>query len=111
MGARRLRHWVLHPLRDLDALIERQDVIASFLDESMLLSQVRTLLKEVRDLERTSGRLSQGSGNARDLLAARAVPRSGAAPAHALANPHRARPSAPSATASVCPPASSGPPA
>ncbi len=68
MGARRLRHWVLHPLRDLDALIERQEVIASFLEESMLLSQVRTLLKEVRDLERTSGRLSQGSGNARDLL-------------------------------------------
>ena len=68
MGARRLRHWVLHPLRDLDALLERQDVIASFLEESMLLSQVRTLLKEVRDLERTSGRLSQGSGNARDLL-------------------------------------------
>ena len=68
MGARRLRHWVLHPLRDLDALLERQDVIASFLEESMLQSQVRTLLKEVRDLERTSGRLSQGSGNARDLL-------------------------------------------
>lgn len=68
MGARRLRHWVLHPLRDLDALVERQDVIASFLEESMLQSQVRTLLKEVRDLERTSGRLSQGSGNARDLL-------------------------------------------
>ena len=68
MGARRLRHWVLHPLRDLDVLLERQDVIASFLEESMLLSQVRTLLKEVRDLERTSGRLSQGSGNARDLL-------------------------------------------
>lgn len=68
MGARRLRHWVLHPLRDLDALLERQEVIASFLEESMLLSQVRTLLKEVRDLERTSGRLSQGSGNARDLL-------------------------------------------
>ncbi len=69
MGARRLRHWVLHPLRDLEALVERQDLIASFLDESMLLSQVRSLLKEVRDLERTSGRLSQGSGNARDLLA------------------------------------------
>ena len=67
MGARKLRHWVLHPLRDLDALAQRQDMLAAFLDEPMLLSQVRTLLKEVRDLERTSSRLSQGSGNGRDL--------------------------------------------
>jgi DNA mismatch repair protein MutS len=67
MGGRKLRHWVLHPLRDLDTLTQRQDMIAAFLDEPMLLSQVRTLLKEVRDLERTSSRLSQGSGNGRDL--------------------------------------------
>ncbi len=69
MGGRKLRHWVLHPLRDLDTLTQRQDMIAAFLDEPMLLSQLRTLLKEVRDLERTSSRLSQGSGNGRDLQA------------------------------------------
>ncbi|MBK8094038.1 MAG: DNA mismatch repair protein MutS [Verrucomicrobiaceae bacterium] len=69
MGARKLRHWVLHPLRDLDALTQRQDMLAAFIDEPMLLSQLRTLLKEVRDLERTSSRLSQGSGNGRDLQA------------------------------------------
>lgn len=68
MGARKLRHWVLHPLRDLEALTQRQDMIAALLEESMLFSQIRTLLKEVRDLERTSSRLSQGSGNGRDLL-------------------------------------------
>ena len=69
MGARKIRHWVLHPLRDLDLLTQRQDMIAAFLAEPMLLGQVRTLLKEVRDLERTSSRLSQGSGNGRDLQA------------------------------------------
>jgi DNA mismatch repair protein MutS len=68
MGARKLRHWVLHPLRDLEALTQRQDMVAALLEESMLFSQIRTLLKEVRDLERTSSRLSQGSGNGRDLL-------------------------------------------
>jgi DNA mismatch repair protein MutS len=67
MGARKMRHWVLHPLRDVERLIQRQEVIARLLDESLLLTQVRSLLKEVRDLERTSGRLSQGSGNGRDL--------------------------------------------
>jgi DNA mismatch repair protein MutS len=69
MGARKLRRWVLHPLRDLPALVERQNLLASMLLEPMLLGQVRDLLKEIRDLERTAGRLSQGSGNARDLLA------------------------------------------
>lgn len=68
MGARRLRHWVLHPLRDLDILTQRQDMISALLEEPILLGQIRTLLKEVRDLERTSSRLSQGSGNGRDLL-------------------------------------------
>ena len=68
MGARKLRHWVLHPLRDLSALTQRQDMIAALLEEPMLFGQIRTLLKEVRDLERTSSRLSQGSGNGRDLL-------------------------------------------
>lgn len=69
MGGRRLRHWVLHPLRDLEQLTQRQDMIATLLAEPLLLGQIRTLLKEVRDVERTSSRLSQGSGNARDLLA------------------------------------------
>ena len=69
MGARKMRHWVLHPLRDLDLLTQRQEMISAFLAEPMLLGQVRTLLKEVRDLERTSSRLSQGSGNGRDLQA------------------------------------------
>ncbi|HAL70376.1 MAG TPA: hypothetical protein DCP71_01195 [Verrucomicrobiales bacterium] len=69
MGGRKLRHWVLHPLRDLEQLTQRQDMVATLLSESLLLGQLRTLLKEVRDLERTSSRLSQGSGNGRDLLA------------------------------------------
>lgn len=69
MGARKLRDWVLHPLLDLEALLERQTAIAVALDEPIVHSQVRTTLKEVRDLERTSGRLSQGNGSGRDLLA------------------------------------------
>jgi DNA mismatch repair protein MutS len=69
MGARKMRHWVLHPLRDLELLTQRQNIIAALMDEPMLLSQIRILLKEVRDLERTSSRLSQGSGNGRDLQA------------------------------------------
>ncbi len=67
MGARKLRDWVLHPLRDLDTLVARQDLIQAFIDEPFVLSQIQDSLKEIRDIERTLSRLSQGSGNARDL--------------------------------------------
>jgi len=69
MGARKLRDWVLHPLRDHDQLVERQNLIGCLLDQPFLLSQIQEALKEVRDIERTISRLSQGSGNARDLKA------------------------------------------
>jgi DNA mismatch repair protein MutS len=67
MGARLLRDWILHPLRDLATLTARQDVIAALLAEPFLLSKCRESLKGIRDIERTTSRLSQGSGNARDL--------------------------------------------
>ena len=69
MGARKLRRWVLHPQRSVQSLTARQDAVAALLQEPMLLGQLREVIKEVRDLERTAGRLSQGSGNGRDLSA------------------------------------------
>ncbi|MEM8952711.1 MAG: DNA mismatch repair protein MutS [Verrucomicrobiota bacterium] len=69
MGGRKLRDWILHPLRDLETLVARQDLIAEFLEQPFLLTQIQESLKNIRDVERTLGRLSQGSGNARDLLA------------------------------------------
>ncbi len=69
MGARKLRDWILHPVRDLDLLNSRLDLVASLLAEPYLLTKLRDSLKNIRDIERTTGRLSQGSGNARDLKA------------------------------------------
>ncbi|MDF1823457.1 MAG: DNA mismatch repair protein MutS [Verrucomicrobiales bacterium] len=69
MGARKLRNWVLHPIRDLETLVARQDVVESLIREPFVLNQIRESFAEVRDVERTISRLSQGSGNARDLKA------------------------------------------
>jgi DNA mismatch repair protein MutS len=78
MGARKLRRWLLHPLRDLDALVARQEFVAALIREPFLLNTLREDFSEVRDIERTLSRLSQGSGNARDLksleLSLRRVP-------------------------------------
>ena len=67
MGARKLRHWILNPLRDADVIRSRHDLIESLIAEPFQLSKIRGSLSEVRDIERTVGRLSGGSGNARDL--------------------------------------------
>jgi DNA mismatch repair protein MutS len=67
MGGRLLRNWLLHPLRDLETLTARQNTIASLLAEPFLLSKARESLKNIRDIERTTSRLSQNSGNPRDL--------------------------------------------
>ncbi len=71
MGGRKLRSWLLRPLRDLAELECRQEMIAELLAEPELLDSLRGELKAVRDLERAIGRLSQVSGNARDLVALR----------------------------------------
>ena len=71
MGARRLRDWLSQPLSGEHSIRRRQAVVQSFLEQAETLGRLRTQLGEVRDLERTIGRLSIGSGNARDLLALR----------------------------------------
>ena len=69
MGGRKLRAWILQPLRTLVELERRQQLIADLLQESDLLAALRSELKAMRDIERAVGRLSQASGNARDLVA------------------------------------------
>ena len=69
MGGRKLRAWILQPLRDLTELERRQQMIEDLLREPDLLGSIRGELKAIRDLERAAGRLSQASGNARDLVA------------------------------------------
>ena len=71
MGSRLLRQWIVKPLRTLGLIRQRQEMIQQFLDQTYLLSAVREALTEIRDVERTLGRLSQGNGNARDVAALR----------------------------------------
>ena len=69
MGARLLREWLTHPLKNVKGITERQEVVATFCDSPEMLADFREQLHGVRDMERTLGRLSVGSGNASDLVA------------------------------------------
>jgi DNA mismatch repair protein MutS len=68
MGARRLRDWLSQPLAATGPIHRRQHAIQTFLARPARLEDLRAQLAQVRDLERTLGRLSTGSGNARDLV-------------------------------------------
>jgi DNA mismatch repair protein MutS len=69
MGARLLRHWVLHPLCEVTGIHRRQSAVARLLEDSLLLATLREHLADVRDLERAIARLNGSAGNARDLAA------------------------------------------
>ncbi len=71
MGARLLRQWLSQPLAAVESIRQRQEAIATFINNTFGLDSFRQQLANVRDLERTIGRLSSGSGNARDLVALR----------------------------------------
>src|SRR5262249_41776753 len=71
MGARRLRDWLSQPLAAVEPIRQRQEAVAVLIKNAAELEQFRGQLIQVRDLERTIGRLSAGNGNARDLLALR----------------------------------------
>ncbi|MGD1088778.1 MAG: DNA mismatch repair protein MutS [Verrucomicrobiota bacterium] len=71
MGARRLRQWLSQPLAAVEPIVKRQDAVQTCIENPLGLDAFRQQLVNVRDLERTIGRLSSGSGNARDLAALR----------------------------------------
>jgi DNA mismatch repair protein MutS len=68
MGSRRLKAWLLQPLRNKKAIIERIDAVEKFYHDTILRSSLRNELKKIQDIERSLSKISLGSGNARDML-------------------------------------------
>ena len=69
MGSRLLRDWLVRPLRNLPAIVARHDAVETLVSNRRCLDSIRSVLGDVKDLERLLARLSSGSGNARDLRA------------------------------------------
>ena len=69
MGGRKLREWLLNPLRDAGEIERRLDAVAEFKNDHQLRANLRTAFGAVYDLERLISRVSLGAANARDLLA------------------------------------------
>ncbi|MGX8882591.1 DNA mismatch repair protein MutS [Methylovorus sp. SPW-M1] len=66
MGARLLRHWLHHPLRDHAAIQARLEAVAALLQGDALQAP-RRLLNNIGDIERITARVALKSARPRDL--------------------------------------------
>jgi len=69
MGARLLRSWLLRPCVKRGEVEARLSAVEDLFSSQQRRDKLRTLLKEVSDLERVVGRISLGSATPRDLCA------------------------------------------
>ncbi|MGA2955343.1 MAG: DNA mismatch repair protein MutS [Thermodesulfobacteriota bacterium] len=72
MGGRMLKRWLSSPLMDLAKIQDRLDKVAELKERDLQRKRLREPLREVKDVERLSARISLGIANARDLVALRA---------------------------------------
>ena len=68
MGSRKMKNWLLYPLRNKELILDRYNRIETLNTEFILRDELRKLLDEVYDLERLCAKVSTGSLNARDVL-------------------------------------------
>ncbi len=68
MGSRKLKDFLMHPLKDKEKLENRYDKINTLNTEFILKDKLRDYLYEIYDIERLCGKIACGSLNARDLL-------------------------------------------
>src|SRR5712691_77379 len=71
MGARLLRSWLLRPSVKRGEVEARQAAVEDLFSSHIKRDRLRSLLKEVSDLERLIGRVNLGSATPRDLNAIR----------------------------------------
>lgn len=69
MGGRLLKHWLLHPLRDLKQIENRLEAVSVLVKNAEAVQDLAQALKSVLDIERLLARIGCLRANARDLIA------------------------------------------
>src|SRR5574344_960607 len=68
MGARLLKNWICQPLKNIEEIQKRQNIVQELIQNDETRLNLSTLLDDIYDIQRLSTRLSNGSANARDFL-------------------------------------------
>jgi len=69
MGGRRLRAWLVRPLRKVERIQHRLDAVEAFVDDRHLRDDLREELGQMGDLERLAGKVATGRASPGDLIA------------------------------------------
>ena len=69
MGRRLLKRRILHPLRDLEKIEKRLNLVENLFNNQGQLDKLRELLGKTPDLERLCSRLAMDKAHGRDMLA------------------------------------------
>ena len=68
-GGRLLKHWLLRPLRRLDAIRSRQGAVAELMGDNAARAEIREDLSGIGDMERLLARIAARRASARDMYA------------------------------------------
>ena len=69
MGARYLHQILLSPLKDKEMINARLDGVEELVNASVVRMSITEILRDIKDVERLSGKISNGNLNPRDCLA------------------------------------------
>ncbi len=70
MGGRLLKRWIALPIKEIDRINERQDVVQRFYDEPDLAESVAEQISQVGDLERIASRIAAAQVTPREIVQA-----------------------------------------
>ncbi|MDZ7316719.1 MAG: DNA mismatch repair protein MutS [candidate division KSB1 bacterium] len=69
MGGRKLVHWLLYPLLNVEKIRLRQDAVEELMQNNDLREKLRGLLRQIGDIERLLTKFATNRANARDANA------------------------------------------
>jgi DNA mismatch repair protein MSH6 len=67
-GKRLLRNWICHPLKDIDGINNRLNVVEDLMAHSEVMSHIAQYLRKLPDLERLLGRVKASVQSSASLL-------------------------------------------
>lgn len=68
MGGRLLKKWLEQPLIQVDEIKRRNNAVEYFLNNIEVMDHVKSIMRQIYDIERLASKVSNGNCNARDLI-------------------------------------------
>ncbi len=68
MGSRKLKRWLVMPLKDKQLIDERLDIVGYFLNETVFTEELSKNVKNIGDLERLISKVAIGKINPREII-------------------------------------------